>query len=249
MWYCLGIQAPGAPNASEKMDCQVWNQLQCKSSPSRVPRTMQGEEGKVLPSCKRQKSERGIKQPPERGDCHSAGVWWLSGSSPPLQMWRKHALLLLFPLLCHPPHPLPLLSTFLSFIFLLCFSFCSALLLSLTGCLCSLCGHFLLSPFFTFSSPPCLFLLALCPPTSLFPPFSSSLYPLSRDEWVEWSIVPWRLLSHPFFRRARPCVRFVCTRMCVFFLSPNARKMDVLFHLGLNKWSDLLVHRCCPTNI
>lgn len=62
---------------------------------------------------------------------------------------------------------------------------------------------------------------------SIFPLLSSSLNPLSGDEWVEWSIVPWRLLCHPLLRWVQTscacclcvwCV-FVCTYMCVYLLS------------------------------
>lgn len=75
--------------------------------------------------------------------------------------------------------------------------------------------------------------------------FFSSFHPLSGDEWVEWSIVPWRLLCHPLFRWARLCVH-----ECVYLKSPHTtRKMDIPFYSGLNKRSELLLHCCCPTNI
>lgn len=83
------------------------------------------------------------------------------------------------------------------------------------------------------------------PHSSFTPSFFSSFHPLSGDEWVEWSIVPWRLLCHPLFRRARLCVH-----ECVYLKSPHTtRKMDIPFYSGLNKRSELLLHRCCPTNI
>lgn len=73
--------------------------------------------GVLLPKKKQRKNRRKDKPATweRRGDCHSAGVWWLSGSSPPLQMWRKHTLLFLFSPLCHPPPRPPLCSLFLSF--------------------------------------------------------------------------------------------------------------------------------------
>ncbi len=81
-----------------------------------------------------------------RGDWHSAGVWWLSGSSPPLQMWRKHALLFLISPPCQPPSlHFPTLHLLISFPCLVyCFVgnlFLSFTPLSSSFSLCSLPSH------------------------------------------------------------------------------------------------------------
>lgn len=67
--------------------------------------------------------------------------------------------------------------------------------------------------------PPSVFALLICsaalslhllPVFQLSPPLwnslLSSLNPLNRDEWVEWSTVPWRLWCHPLFFRECVCV-------------------------------------------
>lgn len=198
--------------------------------------------GVLLPKKKQRKNRRKDKPATweRRGDCHSAGVWWLSGSSPPLQMWRKHTLLFLFSPLCHPPPRPPLCSLFLSFPLLISSPCLACCFLTLHASAYSLGISLPLSPFIY------LFIyLSGLPHSSFTPTFFSSFHPLSGDEWVEWSIVPWRLLCHPLFRRARLCVH-----ECVYLKSPHTtRKMDIPFYSGLNKRSELLLHRCCPTNI
>lgn len=118
------------------------------------------------------------------GDCHSAGVWWLSV----LLQCRCDANT--------SPLSLSVASSSSSFPLYFPSSMFAFLIFSTAPSLCPLSPIFLLSP------PRCI-------------PLLFSLNPLSRDEWVEWSAGPWRLLCHPLFRWVQTVCMYVCVCACV----------------------------------